>query len=72
LTERETGTVKWFNISKGYGFIRRDAGGDVFVHRSAIQRKEYLLLFEGERVEFIVVQGERGPRAEQVVLAQQE
>lgn len=67
MAERETGTVKWFNATKGYGFIERDSGGDVFVHHSAIQTEGYRTLKEGQRVEFSVVQGDKGPRAENVV-----
>ncbi len=66
MAEREQGTVKWFNATKGYGFIQRDSGGDVFVHHSAIQGEGYRSLNEGQRVEFLVGQGEKGPRAEDV------
>jgi cold shock protein len=68
MSERELGTVKWFNASKGYGFIERDSGGDVFVHHSAIQSEGYRTLNEGQRVEFSVGQGDKGPRAEDVTL----
>jgi CspA family cold shock protein len=67
MAERETGTVKWFNASKGYGFIERDSGGDVFVHFSAISGSGYRSLDEGQRVEFEVVQGQKGPQAQNVV-----
>lgn len=63
----QQGTVKWFNAEKGYGFIAVDGGGaDVFVHFSAIQSDGYRSLDEGQRVEFEVVQGQKGPQAEQV------
>ncbi|MCK5193726.1 MAG: cold-shock protein [Desulfobulbaceae bacterium] len=60
------GTVKWFNSSKGYGFIAKDDGTDVFVHYSAIQTEGYRSLDEGARVEFDVVDGQKGPSAENV------
>lgn len=62
-----TGTVKWFSDEKGYGFIERENGeGDVFVHHSAIQGEGFKTLAEGQRVEFEVVQGQKGPAAENV------
>ena len=61
------GTVKWFNASKGFGFIAQDNGGDVFVHHSAIQGEGYKSLDEGQRVSFKVVEGQKGPAAENVV-----
>ena len=61
-----TGTVKWFNNEKGYGFIARDGGPDVFVHFSAIQGNGYRSLEEGQRVEFDVTQGRKGDQAENV------
>ncbi len=62
-----TGTVKWFNDSKGFGFVTHDGEKDVFVHHSAIQGGGFKSLAEGEKVEFDVVQGQKGPAAENVV-----
>ncbi|WP_054949322.1 cold-shock protein [Numidum massiliense] len=62
----ETGTVKWFNAEKGYGFIEIEGGGDVFVHYSAINGEGFKSLDEGQRVQFNVVEGNRGPQAEDV------
>ncbi len=61
------GTVKWFNKDKGYGFITKDDGQDIFVHYSGIKREGYRTLEEGERVSFDVVKGEKGFQAENVV-----
>jgi cold shock protein len=62
-----TGKVKWFNESKGYGFIEQDGGGrDVFVHYSAIQGEGYKTLSEGQPVEFEIIQGDKGPQASNV------
>ena len=61
------GTVKWFNAEKGYGFIEREDGGDVFVHFSAIQSEGFKTLEEGQAVEFDVVEGNRGEQAANVV-----
>ena len=64
--DREQGKVKWFNDAKGYGFIQRASGGDVFVHHSAIQASGFRSLSEGETVEFTVVRGPKGLQAENV------
>jgi len=66
---RITGTVKWFNDAKGYGFISREGGPDVFVHFSAIQSEGFKSLAEGDRVEFEIVQGQKGPQASDVTKA---
>jgi CspA family cold shock protein len=65
-----TGTVKWFNDAKGFGFIQKDDGEDVFVHQTAIISEGHRTLAEGERVEFDVTQGQKGPKAENVKRAQ--
>ncbi len=62
-----TGTVKWFNSEKGYGFITTDEGNDIFVHYSAIQSEGFKTLNEGDKVEFEVTEGDRGPQATNVV-----
>jgi len=68
MSNRETGIVKWFNDSKGFGFVERDDGkGDAFVHHSAIQAEGFKTLAEGQRVEFDVVEGDKGPKTENVV-----
>jgi len=61
------GTVKWFNEAKGFGFIAQDSGPDVFAHFSAIQGDGFKTLAEGQQVEFIVTQGQKGPQAENIV-----
>ena len=68
MSEKEQGVVKWFNGGKGYGFIERELGEDVFVHFNAIVGDGYRNLEEGQRVEFNVTQGQKGPQAEDVVV----
>ncbi|TWC38651.1 putative cold-shock DNA-binding protein [Pseudomonas sp. SJZ079] len=68
-TNRETGTVKWFNTSKGFGFISRDSGDDIFVHFRAIRGEGHRVLVEGQRVEFSVMQRDKGLQAEDVIAA---
>jgi CspA family cold shock protein len=68
MNERVTGTVKWFNASKGYGFIERQGGPDVFVHFSAIQTEGYRTLQEGQRVEFNIEKGPKGLQAAKVTI----
>ena len=70
MSERIIGTVKWFNGSKGYGFIARESGPDVFVHYSAIQSDGFRNLDEGQKVEFEVQQGAKGPQAANVTILQ--
>jgi len=67
MTDRFVGTVKWFNATKGYGFIGRDGGEDVFVHFSAISTEGYRKLAEGQKVEFSIEQGPKGLQAANVV-----
>jgi len=66
MAEREQGTVKWFNDSKGFGFIEREEGEDVFVHFSSIRGDGFKSLAEGQKVEFSVTQGDKGPQAQDV------
>lgn len=66
---RESGTVKWFNTSKGFGFITRDTGDDVFVHFRSIRGQGHRTLFEGQRVEFNITEGDKGLQAEDVAIA---
>lgn len=68
MSNRETGTVKWFDNAKGYGFIQRGAGTDVFVHFKQIRGEGFRTLQEGQEVQFSVVQGQKGPQAEDVAL----
>ena len=63
MTEKETGTVKWFNDSKGFGFISREVGDDVFVHHTAVEGEGFRSLQENQQVEFSVEQGPKGLRA---------
>lgn len=67
MTEKINGTVKWFNGEKGFGFIEREEGKDVFVHHTAIVGEGYRNLEEGQLVEFSVTQGPKGPQAQDVV-----
>ncbi len=68
MEERETGTVKWFNSTKGYGFIERDQGGDIFVHFNSISGDGYRSLEENQRVEFQMGTGKKGPQAQDVTI----
>ena len=67
MSDKQTGTVKWFNESKGYGFIKQASGADVFVHFSAITGSGFKTLAEGQQVEFKVTQGKKGPEASELV-----
>jgi CspA family cold shock protein len=69
MAQRETGSVKWFNDAKGYGFITRASGGDVFVHHRAIRGEGFRSLGEGQQVEFEVVEGQKGLQAQDVTLS---
>ena len=66
MAEREQGTVKWFNESKGYGFITKQDGSDIFVHFSSINTEGFKTLKEGQKVEFVVADGDKGPQAREV------
>jgi CspA family cold shock protein len=70
MSDRETGTVKWFDAKKGYGFINREDGDDVFVHYSAITGEGFRSLEDGQKVEFEVVQGRKGLEAKNLSLAE--
>ena len=67
MADRQSGTVKWFNDAKGFGFIQRESGDDVFVHHTSIRSEGFRSLAEGQKVEFSVVQGQKGLAAEGVV-----
>ncbi len=66
MSDRITGTVKFFNDTKGFGFIEQESGPDVFVHFSAIKAEGFKTLSEGQKVEFTITQGQKGPQAENV------
>ncbi|MCI5107656.1 MAG: cold-shock protein [Pseudomonadales bacterium] len=68
MSDRITGTVKWFNENKGFGFISREGGPDVFAHFSAIQGSGFKTLEEGQQVEFVVTSGQKGPQAENITV----
>jgi cold shock protein len=70
MSDRVTGSVKWFNAAKGYGFIQVEGGEDVFVHYRAIRGEGYRSLNEGQKVEFTIKAGPKGPQAEDVVLVE--
>lgn len=67
MSEKVSGTVKWFNESKGFGFIEQESGPDVFVHFSAIQAEGFKSLADGQKVEFTITTGQKGPQAENVI-----
>ncbi|NVK12402.1 MAG: cold-shock protein [Gammaproteobacteria bacterium] len=68
MSNKVTGTVKWFNESKGFGFIEQESGPDVFAHFSAIEGSGFKTLIEGQKVEFVVGEGKKGPQAENIVV----
>jgi CspA family cold shock protein len=68
MSDRQTGTVKWFDNGKGYGFISREAGKDLFVHFRSIVGEGHRSLEEGQKVEFVEVEGKKGPQADQVTV----
>jgi CspA family cold shock protein len=68
MYDRISGTVKWFNENKGFGFISREGGPDVFAHFSAIQGSGFKTLEEGQQVEFVVTSGQKGPQAENITV----
>ena len=67
MSDKATGKVKWFNEAKGFGFIEQESGPDVFAHFSAIQGSGFRTLTEGQKVEFRITQGQKGPQAEEIV-----
>ncbi len=70
MAERETGTVKWFDNAKGWGFVTRASGDDIFVHYSSVRGDGYRTLEDGQQVEFDVVQGSKGLQAQDVIVVQ--
>ncbi|GAB4172564.1 MAG: cold shock protein CspC [Calditrichia bacterium] len=68
MSEREVGSVKWFDAKKGFGFIQRESGEDVFVHYSSIQGEGYKSLEEGQEVEFHIAMSAKGPQAQDVIV----
>ena len=72
MAERETGAVKWFSTEKGFGFIVRDRGDDIFVHHSQIAQSGYRRLQEGQRVEYSVVESDKGTQAQEVRVIEQD
>jgi CspA family cold shock protein len=67
MSNTTTGTVKWFNEAKGFGFIEQESGPDVFAHFSAIAAEGFKTLIEGQKVQFVVTSGQKGPQAENIV-----